>query len=144
MFQIVEYTLVSFTIWFQIHDPRGRTMKSDYERWHFFTVCILKQSNLQSLWAPHKVYTNCGPGGMTMHQKMDVLIIIFNICPKKAVLREKERKIKLDHSLVFSCLHLLFTRIIIITFLCHGPLPFSTRAPLLPLPLQNLLDHVNG
>ena len=29
------------------------------------------------------------------------------------------------------------------TFLCHGPLPFPTIPPLLPLSPQNLLDHVN-
>ena len=33
-----------------------------------------------------------------------------NICPKKVLLKEKRKKekTKFDHSLVFSCLHLLF------------------------------------
>ena len=33
---------------------------------------------------------------------------------------------------------------IITTFFYSGPLPFSTRAPLLPLSPQNTLDHVGG
>ena len=41
---------------------------------------------------------------MTMHPKVDVLII-FYICPKKAVLKNK---FKFDHSLVFHCIRLLF------------------------------------
>ena len=40
-----------------------------------------------------------------MHPKVNVLIL-FNICLKSAVLKEK--KFKFDHSFVFSCLHLLF------------------------------------
>jgi hypothetical protein len=70
----------------------------------------------------------------------------FDICPKYVVLRQ---------TLVwpFSCLLLCscppfpkktYKYIIIKTFLCHGPLPFSTIAPILPLPPQTLLDHVNG
>jgi hypothetical protein len=44
--------------------------------------------------------------------------------------------------LLLSSLSLLPKKLI---FLCHGPLPFSTRAHLLPLPPQNPLDHeVNG
>jgi hypothetical protein len=30
------------------------------------------------------------------------------------------------------------------TFLCHGLLTFATREVLLPLPLQNMLDHDFG
>ena len=30
------------------------------------------------------------------------------------------------------------------TFLYHGPLTFVVREPLLPLSLQNILDHDNG
>ena len=43
----------------------------------------------------------------------------------------KKRRIKFDHSLIFTCLHLLFhlkhfiKNFIITSFLCHGPLPFS-------------------
>jgi len=33
---------------------------------------------------------------------------------------------------------------IITTFFYHGPLPFSTRAPLLLFPSQNPLNHVSG
>ena len=33
---------------------------------------------------------------------------------------------------------------IITAFLCHGPLPFPTRPPLLPFSPQNLLDHVSA
>ena len=61
-----------------------------------------------------------------------------------------KKDFKFDHSFVFSCLHLLFLpkkfiwKTSIIIFLCHGLLSFSTRAPLVPLPPQNPLDHVNG
>ena len=80
-----------------------------------------------------------------MHQKVYVLIVF--IYAKKGSFEKK--KIKFDHSLVFSCLHLLFPKIIslkiiLTTFLCYWFLPFSTKAPLSPLPPQNLLDHVNG
>jgi hypothetical protein len=40
---------------------------------------------------------------MTMHQKMQVLVF-FNTCPKRVIL--KKNKIKFDHYLVFSGLHL--------------------------------------
>ena len=69
-----------------------------------------------------------------MHQKVNVLIFLKNvereICPKRRILKEK--KIKCDHSLVFSCLHLLFPRKIKIKIISnklfyislHGPVPF--------------------
>jgi hypothetical protein len=63
----------------------------------------------------------------------------FNMCPKKGTFEVWS----------FSCLHLLFPQKyfveenIITMFLWHGPLPFSTWGPLLPLSLQNPLDHVS-
>jgi hypothetical protein len=71
-----------------------------------------------------------------MYKKLNVLIF-FQYMPKKG---KFEKRIKFDHSLVFSCIHLLFKihlNIIITTFLCHGLLLFSTRAPHLSLPQQN-------
>ena len=59
----------------------------------------------------------------------------FNICPKM-------KSLKIIQVWPFSCLLLSSSSLrqkkihIITTFLCHGPLPFSTRTPLLPLPLQ--------
>jgi hypothetical protein len=43
--------------------------------------------------------------GSAMHQKMK-LLIFFNTCSKRAIL---EKKIKFDHSLVFSWVSLVFT-----------------------------------
>ena len=63
-----------------------------------------------------------------MHHNVNVLIF-FNICPKKAVLK----LFKSGHSLAFSCLHLLSPKknslkIYYITiFLCHGPLPLPLQ-----------------
>ena len=60
---------------------------------------------------------------MPKKENMENRIIIF-------------KKIEFDRSLVFSCLHILFpknkskTNFLKTTSLCHGPLPFSTRAPL--------------
>ena len=38
----------------------------------------------------------------------------------------------------------IHSNVIITTFLCHGPLPFFARAPILLLPPQNPLDHDCG
>ena len=59
---------------------------------------------------------------------------IFKYMPKMLVLK----RIKFDHSLVFPCLHLLFPQNHFIKkihniIICHGPLPFSIGAPILPL-----------
>ena len=43
---------------------------------------ISKKINLQSLWTPHWASTECGPRGMTMHQKIEC-VNFFNICPKR-------------------------------------------------------------
>jgi hypothetical protein len=64
----------------------------------------------------------------------------FNICLKKVILEEE--KINFEHSLVFCWLLLsssslphkqFHSKFIITTLLLHGPLPFHTRAPILPL-----------
>ena len=61
--------------------------------------------------------------------------------------KEKNLKFKFDPSLVFvfsSPTKNSWKNSLWLLFLCHGPLSFSTRAPLLPLPPQNPLDHVSG
>ena len=58
-----------------------------------------------------------------------------------------EKKIKFDHSFVYIVFIYSSTQkneLIITIFLYHGPLHFSTKGPLLPLPPQNMLDHVSG
>ena len=79
-----------------------------------------------------------------MHQKVNVLIFL-SICSEWVILIF----FQVDHFFVFSYLHFLFPSKNLIeknkfhsNNLCHGRLPFSTIAPLLPLPLQNPLDHV--
>ena len=80
---------------------------------------------------------------MTMHQKNEC-VDSLDICPNRAVVGKKIPIWPL------SCLRLLFPpnkihyKINTTTFLYHGSLTFSTRAPLLPLPTQNPLDHVTG
>ena len=72
-----------------------------------------------------------------MHQKMNVLYM-----PQIGSVE----KIKFDHSFIFSSLHLLFLKntFHLTSFLYHGPLHcLSTKAPLLSLPPQNPLDHIN-
>jgi hypothetical protein len=130
-------------------------MKSDHGGWPFPWSGLLVQlpwSGFQKDQFTKPLGPSLGVNQMwtkrSDHAPKSECVDIFNICPKKAILREE---IKFDHSLVFYCLHLLFPpkqippkKMIISTFLCHGPLPFSIRAPLLLLPLQNSLDHVSG
>ena len=60
-------------------------------------------NNLQSFWAPHQVYTESAPRGMTVYQKVNVLVF-FNRCLKKVDLKEEENLVW-----PFSCLLLGFT-----------------------------------
>ena len=81
-----------------------------------------------------------------MHQKVNVLVF-FNICPKSKIL-EIKIKVKFDHSLVLSFLYLYSpNKNSINCFYSNNiylpwALAFSTRAPLLYLPLQVSLDFV--
>ena len=69
---------------------------------------------------------------MTVYQKVKVLIFSIYICvyisPKRQIFNLK--KIKFDHSLVFSCSHvslphkLFHKNLNLTTFLYHGPMPF--------------------
>ena len=82
-----------------------------------------------------------------MHQKVNVLIF-FNICPKKAVLKKSQIKSRLTILLsslvfIFSSPKAISDIFIITTVPYHGPLVFPTKASLLPLSLQNPLDYVN-
>ena len=120
------------------------TMKSDHGRQHFSMV----QLPLYDFWK--KQFTKpLGPSlGVNQmwtkrknHAPKSECADFFNICPKKAVLK------KFDHSFVFFCLRLVFPNNKSINYYYYyynniylpWPLPFSTRAPLLPLPPQNLL-----
>ena len=70
----------------------------------------------------------------------------FHVCPEREIIKKKSSLAIIVSSLVFifSYLKFIFHKNCIITsFLCHGSLSFSTRAPLLPLPPQNMLDHVS-
>jgi hypothetical protein len=67
---------------------------------------------------------------------------------ERAVLKGKESSlIILLSSLVFifsSPPRKIHSKFIITIFLYHGPLPFSTKTHLFPLPPQTLLNYVNG
>ena len=61
--------------------------------------------SLQSLWAPHQVYIKCGPRGMTMHQKVNVLFFLIYVQKGQVFIN---LLIKIDNHFVCFCLHLLF------------------------------------
>ena len=65
---------------------------------------------------------------LTMHQKMNLVFYFhYNLCSQKDSLEERNSS-KFDHSLafIFSTPQKNLKFFIITTFLCHGPLPFST------------------
>ena len=79
-----------------------------------------------------------------MHQKVDVLIF-YDICPKREVLRIF---FMFDLLPFFpqnykKSLAIVFLWIYKMTFPCPSSLTFVAREPLLPLPLQNPLEHDN-
>ena len=86
------------------HGPWSRTMEDGLFPWSNFMVWFLKNVNLQSFWAPHWVWTECGSRRMAMHQKVSAMIFLIYV-PKRQFWREK--KIQLWS---FFCLHLLFTK----------------------------------
>ena len=67
-------------------------------------------------------------------QKVNVLGFLTH-APGRQFWKEKKRKSKFDHSLVFPCLHLflppkkIHQKFIITTFLCHRPLPLLSLPP---------------
>ena len=78
--------------------------------------------------------------------KSECVVLYIYMCPQKGNFEKETNKPSLAMFLSSSSIlqKLFHSTFIVTTFLCHGPLPFSTRAPLLPLPQQNPLDHVNG
>jgi hypothetical protein len=72
----------------------------------------------------------------------------FNTWPQKGGFEKK--KLSLTHSIVVSCLHLLFPKKTIHkknhynNISLSWDFAFFTRAHVLPLPQQNPLDHVSG
>ena len=82
------------------------------------------------------------------HATKSECVDFFNICPKRVVLKEGRKKSSLIFrlsSFVFTSqkkkkpLNIYYNNI----YLPWAP-AFSTKAPLLPLPPQNPLDHVSG
>ena len=82
-----------------------------------------------------------------MHQKVSMMIFVVYA----------QLKIEFKFTILWSCLVLSSSSFPpkkmnkknlnirhITTFLCHAPLAFPTRALLLPLLPQNVLDHVSG
>ena len=59
---------------------------------------------------------------------------VYNICPKREIL--KKNQIWPFFCLLFSSPKKIIKEFIITIFLCHGPLPFSIIASLLPLPTK--------
>jgi hypothetical protein len=85
-----------------------------------------------------------------MHQKFDALFILFfSIFPKKTFF-EFSSCLTFSPSSSIVTMEVFWqkienkTKVKTKTFLCHGLLTFATREALLPLPLQNMLDHDFG
>jgi hypothetical protein len=85
-------------------------MKADHGRWPFLMVQLpwvlsLKKSNFIKPLGPslgvNQMWTK-----RNEHVPKNEYVDFQNTCPKKPVLKT----IKFDHSLVFSCLHLLFPK----------------------------------
>jgi hypothetical protein len=136
---------------------------SDHGRWPFSMVrfdgptsivWFLKEINLQSLWGPSLGVNQMWTKRNDHASKNECADFFLYVCSKRTIFNKSQvwpfsclllsssslvfifsspkEKIKFHHSLHYN------------NILYHGPLPFSTRAPLLPLPLQNMLDHVSG
>lgn len=124
------------------------TMESDHGRWPSCMVwrdgpnsmvrfLIKKKRSIYNAFGP---LSRCKPNVDQQEwpcTKKSMCCFFINICLKHAVLRSRRKnnnKIKINHSLVFSCLHFppkkLHQKINIKTVLCHGPLP--TTVPTLP------------
>jgi hypothetical protein len=117
------------------------TMKSDHGRWPFF------HGPTKRLGPSLGVNRTCTK--RNDHAPTSKCVDVFSsyYMSKKGSF-EKEKKIKFDHSFVFSCLHLLVPIKWIHWIFYYNnislqwPLPFSTITHCLPLPPQNPLDHV--
>ena len=124
----------------------AQTMKSHHGRWPFpwskylknqFTKPFDPSLDVNQMWTERNDHAS----------KVNVLIF-RNLCPKKTIMKKgKKKQKKLCSTILLSSLppknHFL-EKIILISLLCRGPLLSSTRAHLLPLPLQNPLDHFSG
>ena len=93
------------------------------DMWSYLYLSVLKRWLL--IWA------TCMFGGVRARSQGPVYTMDHEVGPWKMALSRGPTSI------------VPFLNIILTIFLCHGLLPFSTRAPLLPLASQNPLDHVN-
>ena len=126
------------------------TMTSDHGRWPFYGVTwwsnFLKNHFTKPL-DPSLGVNQTWTKRNDHAAKVNVLVFL-NICQKKAVLKRKRKTRVWPFSyLLLSSSSLpqknISIKQFITSLMCHGPLPFSTRALLLPLPPQNPLDRVS-
>ena len=126
-------------------------MKPGHGRWPFSMVRFLKKTWCTKPLGP---FTRCKPNVDQEEWPCTKMWTCWCVSymPKKGSFGKGKRK---NQSSLTMFLGLLLSsssfppkkfhqNFIITIFLCHGPLPFFTRALLLPLPLQNPLNRVSG
>ena len=127
------------------HGPWSRTMEDGLFPWSNFKVQFLK-INIYEAFGPlisvKWIWTKRND-----HLPKSECVDLFNICPKNAFLRNNN-KIWVSFCLLLSPSppppQIIHSKSIIKTFLYNGPMPYFPTTPILPLPLQNPSDHING
>ena len=89
------------------HGPWSQTMEDGIFSWSNFHGPISKKTIYKAFGPLTRCKPNVDQKWMIMHQKMNVLVF-FNSCLTKAIV--DFFKSKFNHSLVYSCLHLLFPK----------------------------------
>jgi hypothetical protein len=131
------------------HGPWSRTVKDDLLPWSDFMVQFLGSDFLENQFIK-LLGPSLGVNGMWTkrndHAPKSECVGFSNICLERVVLKNKIQVWP------FFCILLLLSSIppkkslksYYKNISLSWALPFSTRPPLLPLPLQNSLDHVSG
>ena len=90
------------------HGRWSRTMEDGLCSWsNFYGLIPLKKNQFTEPLGPSLLGVNWMWTTRDDHAPKSECVDLFNVCPKRAYLKMKV-KIKFDHSLVFSCHHLLF------------------------------------
>ena len=145
--QIMILELTKASTWAILyHNPWSQTMKDGPFPWSNLMVQLpwydfLKRRFTKPL--HHSVGVNQMWTKRNDHAPKSEYTFNFNVCPKRAVLKNWSLTILL------SCLLFIFSSpkkhhwIFIITiFLCHGPLSFFTTTPFWTVPLEKPLDNI--
>jgi hypothetical protein len=131
--------------------PWSRTMEDGFLPWSDLVVQLpwvqfLKNNQFTKFLGPSLVVNQMWTKRNDHAPKSDCVDFFLNMPKNDSLKKFPSLTILLfSHAFIFFSLKKIqYKFIIIMIFLYHGPLPFSTWAPLLPLPQQNPLDHVSG